>query len=363
MTSASSISVSSGEWVSTSNAEEIAARLRGLKRVAVVTHAKPDGDAVGSALSVVRSLRRLNIEAKAFFVGPVPRWLAEVAGETPYGVFEGGAAVSSLGFEADVIVIVDTGSWGQLAEMRGVVEPRRETNVLVDHHMHGEPATAGTRLIVNTAASATQVLAPVCCYLLNIATAASLPRDVAEMLYLGLATDTGWFRYSNVSASTMRLGGDLLEAGIDHTRLFRLIEQQETAGRLKLIGRAMSSLELVNDGTAALISLSVKDFDEAGADRNDTAGFADMALAISTVKVAASLTEQPPPPLSPAGNTARVVTKISFRSKPGDGAVDVNVLAQRFGGGGHVRAAGAKFEGTMEEAKKAIVEALKAQKI
>lgn len=351
MTNAPSISSASNPWSSTSSAEEIAQRLRGAKSVVVVTHAKPDGDAVGSALAVVRSLQQLKIDAKAWFVGPVPRWMPEIAGESPYKVFEPGVAVTVVE-QPEIAVIVDTGSWNQLAEMRGFLEARVATNVLVDHHMHGDPGTSATRLIVNTAASATQVLAPLCGFLLNIATPAGLPTDVAEMLYLGLATDTGWFRYSNVSPATMRLGGDLLEAGVEHTRLFRLIEQQDTPSRLKLVGRALASMRLEKNDTVALLSLSIKDFDETGADRNDTSGFADMALAIASVKVAAAFTEQPAMPGKP------VVTKISFRSKPGDDAVDVNAVSQRLGGGGHVRAAGAKFNGTIEEAKEAVLAAL-----
>ncbi len=349
-------SSSSGSWSSTASAEEIAKRLRcvGERGVAVVTHAKPDGDAAGSALAVVRSLAKLGKKAEAWFVGPTPRWLGEIAGESAYRTFEAGAPISAIADDRspELTVVVDTGAWTQLAETRAFLEPRRGSTLLIDHHMHGDPAVADTRLVVTAAASTTQALAPVCCFLLDVATPASLPADVAEALYLGLATDTGWFRYSNVSPATMRLGGDLLEAGVDHTRLFRLIEQQDTPGRLRLVGRALSSLQLEKNDTVALLSLSVKDFDESGADRNDTSGFADMALAISTVKVAAAFTEQPAIEGKPA------VTKISFRSKPGDDAVDVNALAQRLGGGGHVRAAGAKFQGTIDEAKKAVLGAL-----
>ena len=181
---------------------------------------------------------------------------------------------------------------------------------------------------------------------------AKLPRNVAEPLYLGIATDTGWFRHSSVTPATLRLTADLLQAGVDHTRLFRVIEQQDQASRWRLLGRALRSLELHDNGRIALLSLTLEDFRDSGADRNDTSGFADMLLTVASVQLSVVFTEQESAP----GREA--LTKLSLRSKPGPDAIDVNALASRLGGGGHARAAGAKINAPIDQARAIFLKAI-----
>jgi len=344
-------------WVTNSTVEQIAADLLAAKSVVVTTHAKPDGDAAGSSLALVRSLRHAGVRADLRFVGPLARWTAEIVGDTPVRESEPGKTVGAAeAGDPALCVVVDTGSWTQLAELRPWLEKRAERNIVIDHHLRGDAAVGTRRLVDSKSASCTQVLGPVCVKLCGVATAAKLPLDVAEPLYLGLATDTGWFRYSSVTPATLRLAADLLEAGVDHTRLYRIIEQQDVASRWRLLGRALNTLELHSvraKEDAAVMSLTLADFAATGADRNDTSGFADMLLTVSSVQVSAVMTENPvsagEPPL----------TKFSLRSKPGAGAVDVNEVCQKLGGGGHARAAGAKMRVGIGEAKKALLEALK----
>ncbi|MGE4198858.1 MAG: bifunctional oligoribonuclease/PAP phosphatase NrnA, partial [Phycisphaerales bacterium] len=179
---------------------------------------------------------------------------------------------------------------------------------------------------------------PLCCRLLECEENA-LPLDVAEPIYLGLATDTQWFKLSNVSAKALRTAGNLLEAGVVHTKLYELIEQQDAASRWKLLGRALSSLELHDGGRIAIMRLLISDFTCCDADRNDTSGFADMVLHIASVQVAVVLTE------AESAGAGGATTKVSMRSKPGPSAVDVNRVTMSLGGGGHARAAGAKMVG------------------
>lgn len=337
-------------WSSNASAADIARNLRAFSRVAVLTHAKPDGDALGSSFALARALIDQKVHAECWFVGPCPRWLTDVSADVPWREFAPGTPLSNLpGTLPDAMVVVDTGSWPQLAEAREFLTPLRDRAFLIDHHLRGDPEVADFRLIDTAAASCTQVLAPVCVALLNCVTPARLPENIANALYLGLATDTGWFRFSNVSPSTLRLAADLMEAGVDHTRLYRLIEQQDHAARWQLFGRALRSLAVHNDGRIATMTLSLKDFADTGATPNDTSGFADMVLTIASVELAAVLVESQ----TPGG----IVTKISLRSKPGDHAVDVNALASRLGGGGHARAAGAKVNASPAQALATLLEA------
>jgi phosphoesterase RecJ-like protein len=117
------------------------------------------------------------------------------------------------------VVIVDTGSWSQLHDYRPWIDAQHDKTALIDHHLSGNAEVSPRRLIDTGAAAACEIVAGLCVPLLGPGFARDLPREVAEPLYLGLATDTGWFRHSNVTPAVMRLAADLLEAGVDHERL------------------------------------------------------------------------------------------------------------------------------------------------
>ncbi|HEX2837559.1 MAG TPA: bifunctional oligoribonuclease/PAP phosphatase NrnA [Phycisphaerales bacterium] len=338
---ADSLKQTATNWTTNTRIEEIAASLVSARDVVVLTHAKPDGDATGSSLAVVRALQHLNVMAAAHYFGPIPAWLKEIAGTTPHHVYENTTLPTTL--PADAVVIVDTGSWTQLEPMKDWLSTRTSMASLLDHHVQGNPDVAARRFIETTAAAACQPAARLCMALLQVPTADKLPSDVAEALYLGLATDTGWFRHSNVTRSVMELAGQLLDAGADHVRLYQTMEQNETQGRLRLISRALNSLDLRLDNRLALMTLTQEDLRESGALPGETGGLTDFTQGIASVQVSGVLLEVP------GDKPGTRIVKISLRSKPGP--VDVNAIAGTLGGGGHVRAAGAKVKMTLDEAK------------
>lgn len=342
-------------WVGTETALSVAGLLRRARRVVVLTHAKPDGDAVGSTAALVRALRSLTIEASVWYVGPMPRWFPQVVTELSHKVLDGrmiteGALNNEP--EPDCIVVCDTGAWVQLDEIRPWLEPRTAKTVVIDHHLSGSATVAPRRLLDPQAAAVCEPVAEVCQRLLVLKDASRLPRPIAELLYLGLATDTGFFRFSNTRPATMRLAAMLLETGVDHARLFELVEQQDRPSRLRLMARAFTGLELLADDSIAVLTISEKDFEETHGDSEDTQSFATIALNVASVRVAATITEVP-------GRTAsNPLTKISFRSKAGPGAVDVAALSRQMGGGGHARAAGLKLAMPLAEARQKVIDAL-----
>jgi phosphoesterase RecJ-like protein len=347
-------------WTSNITNAALASALRTAKSVVVTTHAKPDGDALGSALALGRALAKAGVKPEIWLVGPVPRWCDEFGCAIPIRELKPGTPMVFLdgkpASDPDLVAVVDTGSWTQLSELKPFLEPRADRTVVVDHHLQGDAAVGTRRLIDSKSASCTQVLAPLCVALIGVASAAALPLEIAEPLYLGLATDTGWLRYSSVTPATLRLAADLIECGVDHTRLYMLIEQQQAVGRWHLLGRALRTLELSSTrgkDDAATMSLTLADFAQTGADPNDTSGFADMLLTVASVQVAAVMIESAVNPGEPP------LTKYSLRSKPGPHAVDVNQVCQKLGGGGHARAAGAKARLALPAAKAALLEALK----
>lgn len=353
----SSATTTATTWASTVSAERLADDLRAAGSVHVTTHSKPDGDALGSSLALARAIghARGGSAARITVAGATPRWMPTVIGSTPVSVLGPHDAAT---LEGDLIAIVDTGSWSQLAEVKPALVGQSDRVLIVDHHLHGDTDIAVRRVVDAKCASTTQVLAPICTRLCGVDSPAKLPLDVAEPLYLGLATDTGWLRYSSVTPATLRLAADLLAAGVDHTKLYRLIEQQDVVNRWRLLGRALGALSLHTmrtENDAALMTLSLADFAATGAGSEDTSGFADMLLTVTSVEVAGVLCETAPVPGEPP------MTKVSLRSKPGPSAVDVNNVCRRLSGGGHARAAGAKPKLGLEDAHAAVLDALRSE--
>ncbi len=349
------------DWTSTTDLKALARWLAPARTVLCLTHIKPDGDAVGSTVAAVRALNiaaggsasgfgGVATRASACYAAPIPHWLHAVAQGVSYTVAEPGKSLPNLP-EPDAILVLDTGSWNQLEPFAAYLRDRKDRVAVIDHHLRGDAEVADRRVIDPAWASATMPTAELCRHLLALDSVADLPREVAEPLYLGLATDTGWFRHSNVTPDALRLAADLLAAGFEHTRLLELTEQHERPSRLALLERALKSLEYHDDGRLATIALRAKDFKDTGASRGESGGFLDIIKTVETVRVAALLTEADPDAEGP-------VTKISMRSKPGQGFVDVNVVASQFNGGGHAMAAGARIHAPIDEARRQLVEAL-----
>jgi phosphoesterase RecJ-like protein len=335
--------------------EEIAQRLRGCRRILVLTHIKPDGDAVGSSMALVRALNLAGSwgtpsipRARAWYFGPQPPWLSEMCGDSPFHVLSQNFTIEKgldlMGGEPDAVVVTDTGSWSQTEPVGEFLAARRERNIIIDHHAKGDGDLASTRYIEVAAAAVCMPVAQLCALILGTPGTGGLPQPVAHAAYLGIATDTGWFKNSNVNAQALLAAAELMRAGADHVKLFHMTEQN-SLGRVKLIARALSSLELHCDDRLAIMRVTRKDMLECGASPSDSGGITDYTQSISSVRVSAMLTESSPEDY----NTNGVLTKISMRSKSIEPSVDVNAIAATMGGGGHVRAAGARHGGPLDE--------------
>ncbi|MEM9372003.1 MAG: bifunctional oligoribonuclease/PAP phosphatase NrnA [Planctomycetota bacterium] len=348
-----------GSWISTVDAARMADWIASKRTCVLLTHTKPDGDALGSTLALARTINLVHrtsgavSAAECWYGAPMPEWAPSLMGQTKCRVIEYGQSPPGA-FDPEGVVICDTGAWGQLDPFRAFIEERLDRTAIIDHHLQGDAEIADHRLLDTAAAAVTQPVAEVCCRLLGLDTPARLPVEIATPLYVGLATDTGWFRHSNVDARVMRLAADLLEAGVEHTSLMELIEQRDRASRLRLMHRALGTLEIVDDKHCAIMSLTTEDFREAGAAPGESGGFVDIPRTVPTIRVVALLTEQE--------DAQGVFTKVSMRSKPtgwdGQDPVDVNQVCQKLGGGGHARASGARIRAPLAEAKKQLIDAL-----
>jgi len=267
--------------------DEIVDRLHGAQSAVVLTHGKPDGDAVGSAVGIARSLMALGKEAIILFDPPWTDRFDCVIGDTPHRVLtdrsEDEAWSDPAVTGADTVVVVDTGSWTQLSASESYLRQRRDRTVLIDHHAHGDPETAAMRYIDTQSPAASQIVAEIARRVLGLERIADLPLPIAKAVYLGMATDTGWFKHPSVRSSTFRIVADLIDAGVDHSKLFLDTEQSDPPERLLLMQRAMKSMELVAGVSAAVMCLSPADFQETGYGSVPEAVFRKMAQKTWTV--------------------------------------------------------------------------------
>lgn len=332
-----------GAYVSTMDVSEAVAWLKSAAEpVRVITHAKPDGDAFGSVVAVVGSLRALGKEARGYVVPPVPAGIAHLPGQELVAQV---MSASSLGASGSM-VIVDTGAWSQVGVLGDAVAGDLAGTLIIDHHLSGD-IPAGHRLIDAGAAACCELLWPVVQGLLAEVGGEGedvVPAAVRDGLFAGLTSDTGWFRFSNARAATLRAAADLMELGVDHAGLYGVLEQSERPEKLALLRRAIDSLELLDGGRVAVMSLGREDFEAAGAREEETERFVDVPQQVESVEVVVLVCER----LEGGG------CKLSFRSKPGAGAVNVAEVAGTFGGGGHARAAGARMKGSLVEVLSAV---------
>lgn len=329
----------STRYESTVELGAIADRIRSARRIAITTHLKPDGDAVGSTVALARAIERLGKQALVWYSGPLMDVFKPLIAPTAVNIVADGVRPPD---DVDLVIITDTGARSQLRDCVEWLDRHHDKVCIVDHHLQGDSDLSDCRLIRTEACAACQIVADLIDDL-----GVELDAVIAEPLYLGIATDTGWFRFSNTTAATFGLAARLVNAGVDHSALFRRIEQTDPVSRLQLLARCLHSMEIVANGRAAILTLRQSDYAAAGATPDESHGFSDLPLNVETIEVSCVIAET---------NGGHV--KLSLRSKPGPNAVDVNQVARQFGGGGHARASGAKIEKSMDEARPLVVAAL-----
>jgi phosphoesterase RecJ-like protein len=323
--------------------EQVIAALTPCKRVLLTTHVKPDGDALGSTAALSMALKHRGIESQIVLLSRLPRKYGYIYHEHDIDHFDtekGWPADFSLD-RYDAIVVLDTGTWSQLPGLRERIEKWPKPKIVIDHHLTQE--SWADVLLVDTSAGACGEIVE------QLLQKWSVPIDskIANALFLAIVSDTGWFQFSNTRPVTLRLAATLMEAGVDTDRVYQLLYQNERAERVALQAKGMQSLELLDNGRIAVMTLRKEDFAATQASVNDTENMINIPLQIRTVQVAVLFID------GPDGGPIRV----SFRSKPG--GLDVAAFAQQFGGGGHARASGLKLDATsLNDARDRVVKGL-----
>jgi phosphoesterase RecJ-like protein len=295
-------------------------------RPVVISHERPDGDSLGAMAGMALALRRQGAAPVAVLYEPLPEQYGFLNSTVEWRVWDDFRAVVTG--DCDAVVLVDTCALGQLGPVAEFLD-RAPRTLVIDHHATQDPIgkRVGDLRLLDETASAT------CLMMAEWIRSAGLVFDeaLATALFTGIATDCGWFRFSNTDARTMRLAADLVEAGADASGIYAAIYQRDPPARLRLIAHMLNHLELKADGKLAVMHLRSTDFAETGSDSSMTSELVNEATRLGSTEATLLFTEEP-------DGTIRV----NFRSKR---TLDVSALARRFGGGGHARAAGARLYG------------------
>ena len=293
----------------------------------ILTHRRPDGDAIGCAGALAQGLRDFG---KTAYVLPnpdtTPRYLGFV--ETYH---------APDGYSPDCIVAVDTAS----SEMfpSDFEEQIDAISLCIDHHPSNTLYAANTCLDGNRA-SCGEII-----YDILISLNGQISDIVAEKLYVALSSDTGCFAYANTTAGTLAIASLLVEAGAPHRELNKMLFRTKTRGRMKIEGSIYSNLEFYFDGAVAISTITRAMVKEAAATEDDIDDIASIPGSVEGVLIGITIRE-----LSSTRDC-----KASVRTSP---VVNASGICERFGGGGHAMAAGFTLEASVSEIKSSLLEIL-----
>ena len=314
------------------------ARLNAAGRIVVTTHARADGDAIGCTAGLARVLRQQGKTVAAYLHEPVPKRYAFLLDDDPVATWTAESAADVIG-RADLLVVVDTCSRMQLGDVAAAIGGASIKRLAIDHHQTADDVVDELWSDA-TAAACAQMIADLC-----VRAPWSVDGVTATLLYTGLATDTGWFRFSNADHRAYAAAARLIELGARPNELYERLYLNESVARARLIGAVMSSFELHADGRLAVIRVTREMLKRCDATPAMTEDLINEPQRVGSVMAAVLLVE--PDDDEPV--------RVSFRSKRD---VDVARIAASFGGGGHQRAAGARIPGAFDQVAKTVTAAI-----
>jgi len=311
---------------------EIGAALRAQQRFAILSHVRPDGDALGSQLALALSLQQLGKD--------VTVWNEDGLLEK-YNFLPGGERLTQPPSEPqdfDVAVALDTATQNRLGTAGESVR-HAGTWINIDHHP-SNPGYGDLVYIDPTSPATGQIL-------FELIKSENLPMDgaIAENLFIAISTDTGSFQYPNTTARTFEIGAELVRGGVDVGHISQLLYENYPRRRTELLRELLGTMRFDANGQIASFSLSLKVAAELGVRAEDNEGLIDHLRAIRGVIVAVFFEE-----------LADGKVRVSMRSKNEE--VDVSAICQKFGGGGHKLAAGARVRGTLAEVEQRLLQAI-----
>ena len=299
------------------------------KKIGITYHVSPDGDAVGSVLALFNALKSLNKDCYIISKDTLSENLKFLKGSD-----EITGEITEPVDETDVVVVLDCGN---LERVSANLKEFTGTIINIDHHLSNDKYGDINYIDSNAAATAEIVFELLNLMGISFEKEDSVIKDIGTCMYTSIVTDTGAYRHSNVTERTHRISAVLKKIGVDNTFIYQSLFDNKDFSRIKLIGKALSNMQLILNGKVALLEIDKNFTADLGIDIGDTSDIISYGLQIKGVEVTLLLKE------------VEDGVKASLRAKS---YVDVRKIAEVFGGGGHIRASGIKIKNmSMEEAK------------
>lgn len=300
-------------------------KIEASESIVLISHIDPDGDALGSSLSLYTVLKKrgkkvcvVNVSSLAHYLDFLPNF---------------NKVKQALPKSFDLMISFDCGSFDRLG-----IDKKEGFLINIDHHISN--TLYGDIDLIESAASTSQVV-----YNLLEANNIEIDKEAAECIYTALVTDTGNFQYESVTARVFEIAKNLVECGVEPSYISQMLFERDPLSRLRFTAKALDSVELKLEGKLGFVTVTRQLLNETGAKKEDTDGIVNTVRKLATVEVAVMLREE------------ETGIKVSFRSKT---YVNVSDIAQKHGGGGHIRASGAFFATKdYEKIKAALTEEIK----
>lgn len=295
------------------------------RKIVILTHFKPDADALGSSLGLAGYLKRKGHAPTVITPSDYPSFLAWMPGNSEVVVFqkERPDPAAQLIAQAEIIFCLDFNSLSRINELGDMVRTSSAKKVLIDHHL--EPESFADFVQWDTTAASTAEL--VYSVIDELGEKNMIDPNIADCLYAGIMTDTGGFRHPNTTSKVFEVAGDLVARGANPSKISKLIYDTNSLERLRLLGYVLSQkLQVLPEYKTAYIVLNSEDLKKYGSQTGDTEGLVNFGLSIEGIRLSVLLSER------------KENIKLSFRSL---GDFSVNDFARKyFEGGGHKNAAG-----------------------
>ena len=312
---------------------EIKALLATPKKIAIIPHKNPDGDAIGSTLGLLHYLLKGNHNATIVAPNDYPEFLKWLPKEDTILKYDTQKEESEAVInEADIIFTLDFNALHRTGNMETVLTNSKALKIMIDHHQ--QPDDYAKYMFSDVSMSSTCEM--VYHFFSKLDVVNTIDKDTATCLYVGIMTDTGSFRFRSTTSTTHRIIADLIEKGADNTEIHNKVYDTNSYNRLQLLGCALSNLKVLPEHRTAFITLSQDELQKLDYKKGDTEGFVNYALSLNNTVLAAIFIE----------DKKQGIIKISLRSK---GDFSVNELSRNhFEGGGHTNAAGGKSDTSLE---------------
>ena len=315
--------------------EAIALLLATPKKIAIIPHRSPDGDAMGSTLALYHFLSKFNHDTVVIAPNEFPDFLAWLPGSETVKIFEKDKDnCTSILNEADIVFTLDFNAFHRVGhEMEKALASLDTTFIMIDHHQ--KPDDYAAYMYSDTAFGSTCEM--IYNFIEFLGKKEFLDKTIGTCIYTGILTDSGSFRFPGTNGNTHRIVAHLIDLGVENTKIPNLLFENSSYQRLQLLGRALQNMKVFNQYQTSYTTLAQEELDTFEYVKGDTEGIVNYGLSIKGIVFTAIFIE----------NKDEKIIKISFRSQ---GDFDANQFARdHFNGGGHKNAAGGRSEVSMEE--------------